>query len=96
MDIWIQCVGVGAIWGFTNALMKRVDDTYSKNNGLLRNWRWFLAFGFNQFGSLLFYMTLQDADLSLVVPICQVTTLACTTCTAWLLGEKFEGDATCR
>ena len=103
--MWIQCLLVGAVWGITNALMKIVDSTYTNSVGeknlfnffsnLLSNWRWVLAFLFNQIGSLLFYVTLKDADLSLAVPVCQVTTLLFTILGSFLFGERFTGNIKC-
>jgi hypothetical protein len=97
MGMWLQCVLVGAVWGFTNALMRLADTNYTKMEGnalktLLLNWRWVLAFLANQSGSVLFYYTLRDSDLSLAVPVCQATTLMFNLIGAKVLGERFEGD----
>ena len=92
---------VGAVWGLTNAWMKLADASYTRKEGanelmtLLMNWRWVLAFLSNQMGSILFYLTLKDADLSMAVPTCQATTLVFTVVGAVLMGEQFEGDVRC-
>lgn len=96
--MWLQCVAVGAVWGLTNAWMKQADARYSKKESdhilvnLITNWQWLLAFAANQSGSVLFYLTLRDADLSFAVPVCQATTLMFTTLGAVLLGEGLPGD----
>ena len=100
--MWIQCIFVGAVWGLTNALMKNADASYTvhdKGNAminLIKNWRWILAFLANQSGSILFYMTLRDADLSVAVPVCQATTLLFNIIGAFLFGERFDGDPKCK
>lgn len=98
--MWIQCVLVGALWGLTNALMRKADAGYTKHEGnallnVLRNWRWLIAFGLNQSASVLFYITLTGTDLSVAVPVCQGMTLIFNVIGAWALGEPFEGDWRC-
>jgi multidrug transporter EmrE-like cation transporter len=84
------------VWGITNALMKMADERFTTpQDGFLKNWRWIVCFLFNQSGSLLFYLTLRDADISLVVPVCQATTLAFTVIGSFVFGESFQGDLKC-
>ena len=99
--MWLQCILVGAVWGLTNALMRQADASYTKQEGnfflnLVRNWRWILAFLANQSGSILFYITLKDADLSLAVPVCQATTLLFNLIGSFFFGERLSGDLKCK
>ncbi|KAH9256114.1 hypothetical protein BASA81_005890 [Batrachochytrium salamandrivorans] len=90
--LWVWCVAVGAVWGLTNAMMKRADELYTREGGeVLLNLRWWLCFLANQSGSLLFYWLLSGSDMAMVVPICQATTLAFTCVGAYFLEEQ-AGD----
>lgn len=92
MLLWVWCVAVGAVWGLTNALMKRADELYTREGEVLLNARWWLCFLANQSGSLLFYWLLSGSDMAVVVPICQATTLAFTCVGAYFLEDGAGKD----
>ncbi|NXO02650.1 TM234 protein, partial [Rhinopomastus cyanomelas] len=50
-----------------------------------------VPFLLNQGGSLLFYLTLASADLSLAVPLCNTLALIVTLVTGRILGEDIGG-----
>ncbi|NXT27323.1 TM234 protein, partial [Syrrhaptes paradoxus] len=50
-----------------------------------------VPFLLNQSGSLLFYLTLASADLSLAVPLCNSLALIVTVVTGRMLGEDIGG-----
>ncbi|KFQ73880.1 Transmembrane protein 234, partial [Phaethon lepturus] len=50
-----------------------------------------VPFLLNQGGSLLFYLTLASADLSLAVPLCNSLALIVTLVTGRILGEDIGG-----
>ncbi|KFP61384.1 Transmembrane protein 234 [Cariama cristata] len=50
-----------------------------------------VPFLLNQGGSLLFYLTLSSADLSLAVPLCNSLALIVTLVTGRILGEDIGG-----
>ncbi|KAJ3434215.1 transmembrane protein [Anaeramoeba flamelloides] len=52
------------------------------------NWRWFVPFLINMCGSLLFYKTLGDSNLTYVPMIINSLTMVITGISGWLLGEK--------
>uniref|UniRef100_A0A8C0ELK1 Transmembrane protein 234 n=1 Tax=Bubo bubo TaxID=30461 RepID=A0A8C0ELK1_BUBBB len=52
-----------------------------------------VPFLLNQGGSLLFYLTLASADLSLAVPLCNSLALIVTLVTGSILGEDFGGKS---
>ena len=72
------------------------SETDNSLKSMLLNWRWVLAFLANQSGSLLFYVILKEADLSVAVPVTQATTLVFTVLGAILLGEPFGGNIPCK
>ena len=49
----------------------------------------------NLSGSILFFMTLNDAELSIAVPVANATTFASTALLSGLLGEKLHWPQTC-
>ena len=101
----IVLVVVGALWGVTNPLLKKASghanfDPSRYSSLLLRlkanfihlvsNWRSVGPFLLNQCGSLLFYLTLSSADLSLAVPIANSLAFCFTAVTGWYIGESVE------
>lgn len=94
-------LAVSALWGSTNPLIKkfsakidRVPSTTSVNRFLneikylITNWECLLLFLVNQSGSVLYFLTLQNADLSLVVPTTNALTLIFTGTVGTFLGEE--------
>lgn len=55
------------------------------------NYKYMVPFLLNQCGSLLFYLTLASAELSLAVPLCNSLALVVTLVTGRILGEDIGG-----
>jgi multidrug transporter EmrE-like cation transporter len=112
---WTICIGIGSVWGTTNALLGRFSNSSNKttpnktnhNNNksktnvkflnhstiqilisVVTNWKWIAIFVVNQLATVAFYKALGDADMTLVVPVTQGSTLMFTALTAMLLGER--------
>ncbi|XP_059169915.1 transmembrane protein 234 homolog [Physella acuta] len=92
---------VATLWGATNPLIKRhskgVEDI--KRTGrvsqfvaeiafLFLNWKYLLSFLCNQLGSVVYYVTLASADLTLAVPVTNSLTLITTAMSARMLGDQ--------
>ncbi|KAK6989513.1 transmembrane protein 234 [Biomphalaria glabrata] len=97
--IWLLTVAI--LWGFTNPLLKRYSTGVDsiKRHGrisqflaefrfLFFNWKYLLSFITNQMGSVLYYVTLSSADLTLAVPITNSLTLIATAFSSQILGDK--------
>jgi hypothetical protein len=70
--MWQYIVLVGAIWGITNPVMKLgSQDAFNSSDSffvrLFMNPVYTVAFLINMSGSVLFYITLSQGDLTLVV-----------------------------
>jgi len=99
-SIWLIIVGI--LWGCTNPLMKYgskgITEIKQKQNALLQflaefyflftNWKYVIPFLINMSGSIVFYKSLSNTDISLVVPITNSLTFLFTTLMGWLLGEE--------
>mmetsp|Transcript_1329 Transcript_1329/g.1775 ORF Transcript_1329/g.1775 Transcript_1329/m.1775 type:complete len:132 (-) Transcript_1329:25-420(-) len=97
---WLVVVGV--LWGCTNPLMKYgskgITELPKKNNAILQflsefyflftRWQYLVPFLINMSGSVVFYKSLGDSELSLVVPITNSLTFLFTTLTSRMLGEQ--------
>ncbi|EKX40005.1 hypothetical protein GUITHDRAFT_154282 [Guillardia theta CCMP2712] len=93
---------VGAVWGCTNPLLKRGSQGIQDIPKHKTAWRqslneliflitrpaWLIPFLLNQCGSLLYYLTLGSADVSMAVPIANSLTFMWTWLTGVLLGEE--------
>ncbi|XP_020300864.1 transmembrane protein 234 homolog isoform X2 [Pseudomyrmex gracilis] len=55
---------------------------------LLTSLRYAVPFFFNQCGSVLYFLTLQNTDISLAVPVSNSLSFVFTAITGWFLGEK--------
>mmetsp|Transcript_46904 Transcript_46904/g.73415 ORF Transcript_46904/g.73415 Transcript_46904/m.73415 type:complete len:117 (+) Transcript_46904:669-1019(+) len=55
---------------------------------LLTRWQWLLPFVINQCGSLVYYITLGSADISMAVPIANSTTFFWTWAAGVYLGDE--------
>lgn len=97
--LWLVIVSL--LWGITNPLLKtnssgieniRKDNCFSQFFAqltfLVSRWQYLSAFLANQSGSLLFYLTLVSADLSLAVPIANSLTLVFTAISGCFLLEE--------
>lgn len=97
----VFCFGlVALVWGATNPLLRRGGagiERLRAANRLLRLFaelkflattpRYLLPFLANQAGSLLYYLTIARADISLAVPITNSLTFVVTTLVGRALGE---------
>nr|XP_054771964.1 transmembrane protein 234-like [Lytechinus pictus] len=103
--LWLVVVAI--LWGGTNPFLKRegagIESVKHKNavvqflfemKHLFLNWKYLLAFLINQSGSVVYYLTLASADLSMVAPITNSLTLIVTTLTGKVLGERIGGTET--
>ncbi|XP_035729531.1 transmembrane protein 234 homolog [Vespa mandarinia] len=97
----IYLVLVAFLWGITNPLIKKgasgLENVEAKTSYgqffkelyfLFTNAKYMTPFLFNQIGSLLYYLALQGADISLAVPVSNSLTFVITAVTGWILGEK--------
>lgn len=94
-------VAVAFLWGATNPFIRRgsvgVEDikaTSSINQFiaeivfLITRWQYLIPFLLNQFGSVLYVLTLQDTELSVAVPVANSLSFVFTAISALLLGEQ--------
>ena len=94
-------VAVALVWGSTNPLLRRGSqgiEKIQKSNKILQllaelkflalNWHYAIPFLINQSGSVLYYLTIAGADISLAVPITNSLTFLVTTLAGRALGEK--------
>ena len=83
MLLWVSCVLVSLVWGFTNCLLKRYSKGISESSNdllfLLKRWKYLCSLCANLCGSVLFYVLLKDHDVSIVVPLVNTLTFATTT-----------------
>ena len=103
--MWL-CI-VAFLWGFTNPFIKRagsgiesiqkenyVSQFFAELKFLFTNWKYLLPFFINQLGSVVFYITLSSAELSLAVPITNSLTFVFTVLAGTFLGEYIENKDT--
>ncbi len=96
--VWFILVAL--VWGGTNPLLKkgsrgieeirggsRLTQLLAEVQFLALNWRYAVPFLLNQGGSVLYYLTLAEADISLAVPITNSLTFLVTTLAGRWLGE---------
>ena len=96
-------VAVAIVWGSTNPLMKKgsagIENITHKNRimqqmleikFLICKWQYVLAFLLNQSGSVLYYFTLSQSDISLAVPITNSMTFLVTGLVGRLMGERLS------
>ncbi|KAJ4771122.1 hypothetical protein LUZ62_055379 [Rhynchospora pubera] len=95
-DDVVKMIGVGLIWGATNAFMRRgaaISSSASSRRGWLGpmlTWQYAVPFLINLSASALFFYLLGGAPISLAVPVTNATTFAATAVTALLLGEEMR------
>lgn len=103
--VWLTVVAI--IWGATNPLIKRGSagiENIKCSNRVLQflaelkflacKWQHIVPFLLNQSGSVLYYYTIGQADISLAVPITNSLTLVVTMATGRLLGERVKSQWT--
>ncbi|XP_067033193.1 transmembrane protein 234 homolog [Acropora muricata] len=91
---------VSLLWGATNPLIRKGSKGIEEINRssrikqfcaevifLASNWKYMVPFLLNQCGSVVFYLTLASADLSIAVPVTNSLTLIITTLVGRILGE---------
>ncbi|XP_050541471.1 transmembrane protein 234 homolog isoform X3 [Daktulosphaira vitifoliae] len=71
---------VGILWGGSNPFLKQATNKKNKN--------YILAFIANQSGSLLFYYSLRDSDISMAIPIANGISLLSTSVIGTIIGEE--------
>ncbi|KAJ3628977.1 hypothetical protein MTP99_013406 [Tenebrio molitor] len=89
------------LWGGTNPLIKRNSKDITKIKAdswvkqflleikyLLTNTKYLVPMALNQSGSVIYFLTLQSADLSLAVPVANSLTFVFTAISGWILGEQ--------
>ena len=104
-SFWL--VAVALLWGTTNPLMKKGSagvEKISYQNRLVQlvmeikflalRWQYFLPFLVNQSGSVLYYFTLSQADISLAVPITNSLTFLVTSLVSRFMGERVNSNWT--
>ncbi|KAK2584413.1 hypothetical protein KPH14_006795 [Odynerus spinipes] len=92
---------VALLWGVTNPLIKRgaaglenvkaptkYGQVFKELSFLVTNMKYMVPFLVNQLGSVLYFVALQGADMSLAVPVSNALTFEVTAVTGWILGEK--------
>lgn len=110
MDILSQTayfIAVALVWGVTNPLLKkgsvgiegikcrgRVHQLLSEVVFLALRWQYAVPFVINQAGSVLYYVTIGQSDISLAVPITNSLTFLVTAITGRMMGEKTPTFAT--
>ncbi|KAM8975847.1 transmembrane protein 234 [Pelodytes ibericus] len=95
---------VSLLWGATNPFLRKGAEglegvkeernfrqLLSEAKFLISNWRYVIPFLLNQSGSVVFYLTLASAELSLAVPVCNSLALVFTLVSGKLLGEDIGG-----
>ncbi len=103
----VSFMAVALVWGGTNPLLKRGSagiENIKCSNRLLQvlmelkflafRWTYVVPFLINQSGSILYYFTLGQADLSLAVPITNSLTFLVTTIAGRCMGEKITSPWT--
>ena len=101
MQIIIVIFVASFLWGATNPFLGKASSGIEKIHSdsqikkiflelyfLFTNLNYLIPFVLNQLGSVLFYVALAYANLSLVVPLTNSLTLLFTTITSILLGEQ--------
>ncbi|XP_014801996.1 PREDICTED: transmembrane protein 234 isoform X1 [Calidris pugnax] len=100
----VALVLVAVLWGSTGPFLRtgaegleevrrqgRLQQLLAEIRFLGLNYKYMVPFLLNQGGSLLFYLTLASADLSLAVPLCNSLALIVTLVTGRILGEDIGG-----
>jgi uncharacterized membrane protein len=102
----VSMVLVGIFWGCTNPLLRQgsiqkesTEPPSSFIQSILqtlaqfRSYRVWLPYLLNQAGSLLYYFTLAQSQLSLAVPTCNALSLVFGILTSYILGERVDQPA---
>ncbi|XP_018580296.1 transmembrane protein 234 homolog [Anoplophora glabripennis] len=92
---------VALLWGGTNPLIKknskeilnvkadsRILQFILELKYLATNVRYLIPMALNQLGSVLYFLTLKNVDLTLSVPVANSLTFVFTALSGWILGEQ--------
>ncbi|KAK3592867.1 hypothetical protein CHS0354_004088 [Potamilus streckersoni] len=98
---WLTVVAV--LWGATNPFIKRgskgieqiqrdnaIQQFFAELWFLVSTWKYLLPFLLNQSGSVIYYITLASAELSLAVPITNSLTFLFTSLSGLAMGEMIH------
>ncbi|XP_023725914.1 transmembrane protein 234 homolog [Cryptotermes secundus] len=101
LDAVFSLIAVGVLWGATNPFIKKgsagVENVSAPHSSLqllyeiqylVCRWQYLLPFILNQFGSVLYYITLRTSDLTLAVPVANSLTFVATALCGWAVGEE--------
>ncbi|XP_032671857.1 transmembrane protein 234 homolog [Odontomachus brunneus] len=101
IDSVIYLCLVAVLWGVTNPFIKKgaqgLEDIKATSAYrqfikeivfLATSLKYMLPFLLNQCGSVLYFLTLQNTDISLAVPVSNSLTFIFTAITGWFLGEE--------
>ncbi|KAJ8919826.1 hypothetical protein NQ315_006355 [Exocentrus adspersus] len=103
----VSLVLVALLWGATNPFIKRNSKEIVKIKAeskvcqfllelkyLATNVNYLLPMAVNQLGSVLYFLTLQDVDLTICVPVTNSLTFVFTAICGWILGEELPDKRT--
>ncbi|XP_026283526.1 transmembrane protein 234 homolog [Frankliniella occidentalis] len=103
--LWLTLVGF--LWGGTNPFLKKGATGMDKVEGnniiarlwkevylLLLNWKYMIPFLLNQSGSVVYFLTLQNTEMSVAVPIANSLTFVFTAISGWFLSEGIPNAKT--
>ncbi|CAI8042589.1 Transmembrane protein 234 homolog [Geodia barretti] len=103
----LSFLAVALVWGTTNPLLKkgsvgvekiqcrgRLRQLFAELAFLALRWQYVVPFLVNQSGSVLYYVTIGQADISLAVPITNSLTFLVTSVAGRLMGEKSPTNTT--
>ncbi|XP_078495587.1 transmembrane protein 234 homolog isoform X2 [Ciona intestinalis] len=108
MSLYALCMLVltAICWGVTNPFLKKggsgienikrhskFTELLAKLNFVIFNWKCVAPLLINQFGSVLYFLSLSSTDLSVAVPVANSLTLLFTTFTGWWLNEKIDKES---
>lgn len=101
LDSIVYLTFVALLWGVTNPFIKKgakglenvkasskFGQFFKELGFLVTQFKYIVPFIINQLGSVLYFLTLGNADISLAVPVTNSLTFVITAITGWFLGEE--------
>ncbi|KAG7204562.1 hypothetical protein KM043_004985 [Ampulex compressa] len=101
LDSVISLIVVAVLWGATNPFLKKgakglenvkattaYGQFFKETAFLVTNLKYIVPFLVNQAGSVLYFLTLPNADISLAIPVTNSLTFMVTAMIGWILGEE--------
>lgn len=92
---------VALLWGCTNPILKKnstkivdiksssqIENFYLEVKYLFTNLSYMIPFIVNQLGSVMYFIALQNIDISLALPVANSLTFVFTAIVGWILGEE--------